>query len=75
MNDVVIVDSGVANLASVTAAFTRLGAAAAVTGEADLVRKFLDCAKFSARPVDAARIVETVLHLDRQSDMARLLGE
>lgn len=43
--------------------------------EADLVRKFMDCAKFAARPVDAERIVENVLDLDRQPDMARLLGE
>lgn len=43
--------------------------------EADLVRKFMDCAKFAARPVDAERIVETVLDLDRQPDVARLLGE
>ncbi len=38
MTDVVIVDSGVANLASVCGAFARLGVQAAVSAEADAVR-------------------------------------
>ena len=39
MSDVVIVDSGVANLASVQAAFSRLGVATRVTAEPDAVRR------------------------------------
>src|SRR5436190_12779425 len=38
MTDVIIVDSGVANLASLTSAFRRLGARVAVTGESAAVR-------------------------------------
>src|SRR5436309_9677903 len=38
MTDVIIVDSGVANLASITSAFRRLGARVAVTGESAAVR-------------------------------------
>ena len=38
MTDVIIVDSGVANLASITSAFQRLGARVAVTGESAAVR-------------------------------------
>src|SRR5689334_1045871 len=38
MTDVIIVDSGVANLASITSAFQRLGAHVAVTGEPAVVR-------------------------------------
>jgi imidazole glycerol phosphate synthase glutamine amidotransferase subunit len=39
VSDVVIVNSGVANLASVSSAFARLGANAVVTGDADTVRR------------------------------------
>ena len=39
MADVVIVDSGVANLASITSAFRRLGASVTVTGDAQQVRE------------------------------------
>src|SRR2546426_576529 len=38
MTDVVIVDSGVANLASITSAFRRLGATVVVTGDEGVVR-------------------------------------
>src|SRR5882762_7024113 len=38
MTDVVIVDSGVANLASIASAFRRLGATVLVTGDEDVVR-------------------------------------
>src|SRR5256885_435354 len=38
MNDVVIVDSGVANLASITSAFRRVGATVVVTGDEGVVR-------------------------------------
>src|SRR5436189_4955568 len=38
MTDVVIVDSGVANLASITSAFHRLGASVVVTGDEGVVR-------------------------------------
>jgi len=38
MNDVVIVDSGVANLASIASAFRRLGATVVVTGDEGVVR-------------------------------------
>src|SRR5437773_2239853 len=38
MTDVIIVDSGVANLASITSAFRRVGARVAVTGESAAVR-------------------------------------
>jgi cyclase len=39
MSDVVIVDSGVANLASIVAGFARLGAATVVTNDPDVVRR------------------------------------
>ena len=39
MSDVVIVDSGVANLASIIAGFTRLGAATTVTSDPGVVRR------------------------------------
>jgi imidazole glycerol-phosphate synthase subunit HisF len=39
MSDVVIIDSGVANLASIVAGFTRLGAATVVTSDPDVVRR------------------------------------
>jgi imidazole glycerol-phosphate synthase subunit HisF len=39
MSDVVIIDSGVANLASIVAGFRRLGAATVVTSDPDLVRR------------------------------------
>ena len=39
MSDVVIVDSGVANLASIVAGFARLGAVALVTSDPDVVRR------------------------------------
>jgi imidazole glycerol phosphate synthase glutamine amidotransferase subunit len=39
MDDVIIVDSGVANLASIVAGFGRLGARAVVTNDADVVRQ------------------------------------
>ena len=39
MSDVVIVDSGVANLASILAGFTRLSAATVVTSDPDVVRR------------------------------------
>ena len=39
MSDVVIVDSGVANLASITGAFRRIGASVAITAYPDAVRK------------------------------------
>src|SRR5438034_5506053 len=38
MTDVVIVDSGVANLASIASAFRRLGATVVVTGDEGVVR-------------------------------------
>jgi hypothetical protein len=43
--------------------------------ENDLVRKFKDCAKFAARPVDAERLVEKVLDLETQRDIALLLTD
>ena len=39
MSDVVIIDSSVANLASIVAGFTRLGAATVVTSDPDVVRR------------------------------------
>ena len=39
MSDVVIIDSGVANLASIVAGFARLGAVAVVTSDPDVVRR------------------------------------
>ena len=39
MSDVLIVDSGVANLASIAGAFRRLGATAVVSGDASVVRQ------------------------------------
>jgi 2-methylcitrate dehydratase PrpD len=43
--------------------------------EDDLVRKFMDCAKFSARPLDAERSVEKVLDLETQRDIGLLLTD
>jgi 2-methylcitrate dehydratase PrpD len=50
------------------------GGLAAAMSDDDLVRKFIDCAQFAVRPVDAQRMVEIVLNLDRQPDIELLLA-